>query len=292
MWIILAVLSAIGLGFYDISKKVSLKDNNVPAVLLLNTLFCALFMMPVIIFNGYHGNWGMGNSLQGHAMIIIKSFIVLASWLLGYFSIKHLPLTIAGPVNASRPVIVLIGALLIFGESLNLLQWIGIGLGFFSLFFISRLGAKEGFSLRSSRWLWMSIGATILGAISALYDKFLLRQFNSLEVQSWYSFYQLIIMGLAMLILMKLWKTSTPLKWRWSIILISIFLTGADLCYFYALSQPESLVSIVSMIRRGAVVVSFLYGVIILHEKDVKAKIVDLCILLVALALLVIGSNI
>ena len=35
---------------------------------------------------------------------------------------------------------------------------LGLVCGFASLYFISRIGAKEGFSVRSSRWLWMSIG--------------------------------------------------------------------------------------------------------------------------------------
>lgn len=290
MWIILAIASALGLGFYDISKKLSLKANNVPAVLLLNTLFCALLMLPVVAVKAAGGNWGMNNSLAGHGLILIKSMIVLSSWLMGYFSIKHLPLTIAGPVNASRPVMVLVGALLIFGERLNLLQWGGVALGFFSLFFISRLGAREGFSFKHSKWLWMSIGAAVMGAVSALYDKYLLQRFEPLEVQGWYTIYQLIIMGVTMAVIMKAWHLPTVFIWKWSILFISIFLTGADLCYFYALSQPDAMIAVVSMIRRGSVIVSFFYGVIFLHEKDVKAKTIDLCVLLIALGLLVAGS--
>lgn len=290
MWIILAIASALGLGFYDISKKLSLKANNVPAVLLLNTLFCALLMLPVVAVKAAGGNWGMNNSLAGHGLILIKSMIVLSSWLMGYFSIKHLPLTIAGPVNASRPVMVLVGALLIFGERLNLLQWGGVALGFFSLFFISRLGAREGFSFKHSKWLWMSIGAAVMGAVSALYDKYLHQRFEPLEVQGWYTIYQLIIMGVTMAVIMKAWHQPTVFIWKWSILFISIFLTGADLCYFYALSQPDAMIAVVSMIRRGSVIVSFFYGVIFLHEKDVKAKTIDLCVLLIALGLLVAGS--
>lgn len=290
MWIFTAILSALGLGCYDIAKKLSLKDNNVPAVLLINTLLCALIMLPIIVFKAAHGNYGFNNSIIGHAQIIVKSIIVLTSWLLGYFSIKHLPLTIAGPINASRPVMVLVGALLIFGERLNTLQWCGVALGFFSLFFISRLGAKEGFSFRQSKWLWMSIGAALTGAISALYDKYLLQRYEPLEVQGWYSLYQLLIMGITMGILMKVWHNPTPFRWRWSIVLISVFLTGADIAYFYALSQPGAMIAIVSMIRRGSVIVSFFYGVIFLHETHVKAKLIDLAILLIALGLLVVGS--
>ena len=298
MWIALALVSALCLGFYDIFKKLSVRGNDVLMVLMLNTIFGALYMSPFLISGLCHGNWGFGNSVHGHLLILLKSAIVLCSWLLGYFAIKHLPLTVQGPINASRPVLVLVGALLIFGERLNWLQWAGILLGFASLFFISRIGAKEGFSLRHSRWIWMSIGATIFGAISALYDKYLLKSFDPIEVQSWYSLYQCIIMTSAILII-KASRTYAPhapgsaperFHWRWTIPCIALFLTVADMCYFYALSLPGSMIAVVSMIRRGSVIVSFIYGVLILREKNVGPKLVDLSILLLSLLLLVLGS--
>ena len=175
MWIVLAIVSALCLGVYDVFKKLSLNANNVLIVLFLNTLFSSLLMAPIIVSGLVDGDIGLGGNITGHLYIVVKAFIVLTSWLLGYYGIKHLPLTIAGPINASRPVIVLVGALLIFGERLNLLQWIGIALGLWSLYFISRIGGKEGFSLKHSRWLWMSLGATFMGAVSALYDKYLLK---------------------------------------------------------------------------------------------------------------------
>lgn len=292
MWVILALLSALCLGFYDIFKKISLKGNNVLAVLMLNTVFGALYMSPFLIDGIVHGNWGFGNSFVGHLQIIIKSIIVLGSWLLGYFAIKHLPLTVQGPINASRPVLVLVGALVVFGERLNWIQWIGILLGFTSLFFISRIGAKEGFTFRHSKWIWMSIGATCLGAISALYDKFLLKSFDPIEVQAWYSLYQCFIMVAAISIIRgKGQQTGDKFVWRWSIPCIALFLTIADMAYFYSLSFESSMVAIVSMIRRGSVIVSFVYGVLALREKNIKSKLIDLGILLLSLALLVIGSQ-
>lgn len=290
MWVLLATVSALCLGFYDVMKKLSLERNNVLGVLFLNCLFGAMLMSPVVITGALAGNWGLGNSLAGHGFILIKSAIVLSSWALGYASIKHLPLTIAGPVNASRPVLVLVGALLLFGERLNGWQWAGVLLGFWSLFFISRVGGREGFSLRTSRWLWMAIGATSLGAVSALYDKYLMTRFEPLEVQAWYSLYQLVIMGLTIGILFRVSPQGTRLQWRWTIPLISVFLTVADLAYFYSLSMEGSMIAVVSMIRRGSVIVSFFYGFIALHETNIKLKLFDLTILLIGLTFLVIGS--
>lgn len=291
MWVILAISSAVCLGFYDIFKKLSVTANNVLTVLLLNTLFGTLLMSPVIVGGAVHGDFGLGNSLTGHLLIMLKSAIVLASWILGYFSIKHLPLTITGPVNATRPILVLVGALLIFGETLNALQWCGILLGFTSLYLVSRIGRKEGHSIVHDRWLWMSIGAMVMGAVSGLYDKWLLRSYEPLQVQAWYSLYQLIIMGITVLLLKRAGHDRTPFRWKWTIPCIALFLTIADMAYFYALSYDDSMISVVSMIRRGSVIVSFLYGVIVLREKNLRLKLVDLSVLLVGLVLLVLGSK-
>jgi transporter family protein len=290
MWLLLAVVSSLCLGFYDIFKKISLTGNNVLSVLFLNTLFGALFLSPIVVAGIVSGDFGFGGVASNHLYILLKSFIVLTSWILGYFGMKHLPITITGPVNATRPVLVLVGAIVVFGEQLNLLQWLGIALGFTSLFFISRIGSREGFSLRSSRWLWFCLGAAFFGAVSALYDKYLLRHFHPLQVQAWYSLYQCVIMGITVLILSRTHHDSVPFHWRWSIPFIAVFLTVADLAYFYSLSLPDSMISVVSMIRRGSVLVSFLYGVIFLRERHIRLKLIDLAVLLASLTLLVLGS--
>lgn len=295
MWILLAICSALCLGVYDIMKKMSVRGNNVLIVLLLNTIFGTMFMLPVIAPGAAQGYFGLGNSGVGHIHVFIKAIIVLSSWLLGYFAIKHLPLTIQGPINASRPVMVLVGAVVIFGEHLNLIQWVGILIGFFSLFLISRAGASEGFSLRSSRWIWMAIGAAVLGAVSGLYDKYLMTLYKPLEVQAWYSLYQCLFMTLAIFSLRQINPTaagvSTRFTWRWSIPLISVFLTVADIAYFYSLSIEESMISIVSMIRRGSVIVPFIYGATVLHEGNLKAKTADLALLIISLGMLIAGSG-
>ncbi len=291
MWILLAFISALCLGFYDIFKKISVRDNNVLVVLFLNTVFGTLLMSPFLISGMSGSDVPLGGTWVGHARIVLKAVIVLSSWILGYFAIKHLPLTIQGPINATRPVIVLVGALAVFGERLNLWQWAGILLGFGSLYMISRIGSREGLSFRHSRWLWMSVGATVLGAVSALYDKYLMQFYRPADVQAWYSLYQCVMMGAVVAILRSSKNGhSQRFRWRWSIPCISLFLTVADLAYFYSLSVDGSMIAVVSMIRRGSVIVSFVYGVLILRERNVKAKVLDMGLLMLGLLLLVIGG--
>ena len=305
MWLILAFLSAALLGFYDSFKKKALEGNAVIPILFLNTLFSSLIFLPFIIvsyttdaldgslFHVASGGW------ETHKYIVLKSFIVLSSWILGYFGMKHLPLTIVGPINATRPVMVLVGALLIFGERLNIWQWLGVALAVISFFMLSRSGKKEGIDFKRDHWIWMIVGAALLGAVSGLYDKYLMASpadggvgLDKMIVQSWYNIYQCFMMG-AMLLL--LWwpnrKNTTPFRWHWCIVFISIFLSAADFVYFYSLSLPGAMISIVSMIRRGSVVVSFLFVALEYKEKNLKSKVVDLALVLLGMVCLYIGSR-
>lgn len=305
MWLILAFLSAALLGFYDAFKKKALGGNAVVPVLFLNTLFSSLIFLPFIVgsyssdvFDGtiFHvasGGW------EVHKYIVLKSVIVLSSWILGYFGMKHLPLTIVGPINATRPVMVLVGALVVFGEKLNGWQWVGVLLAVTSFLMLSRSGKKEGIDFKHDHWIWMIVGAAFLGAVSGLYDKYLMAPpehggvgLDRMIVQSWYNIYQCFMMGAMLLILwMPKRKQTTPFHWSWSIVFISIFLSAADFVYFYSLSIPGAMISIVSMIRRGSVIVSFLFGAVAFHEKNLKAKALDLALVLLGMIFLYIGSK-
>ncbi len=303
MWLSLAFLSAVLLGFYDSFKKESLGGNAVLPVLFLNTLFCSLIFLPFILLSY------CGHSLDGTILkvgdfggwtvqkwILLKSGIVLSSWTLGYFGMKHLPLTIVGPINATRPVMVLLGAMLVFGERLNLLQWAGVLLAVLSFFMLSRSGKKEGIDFEHNIWIYAVVGAAVLGAVSGLYDKFLMNPdglaLDKMTVQSWYNIYQCGMMGAMMLLVW--WpnrKKTTPFRWRWPIVFISVFLSAADFVYFYALSLPGAMISIVSMVRRGSVVVSFLFAALVFKEKNLRSKAVDLALVLIGMVFLYFGSK-
>ena len=305
MWLILAFLSATLLGFYDSCKKESLSNNAVIPVLFFNTLFSSLIFLPFIllsagtdvlddtIFHVESGGWDV------HKYILLKSFIVLSSWIFGYFGMKHLPLTIVGPINATRPVMVLVGAFMVFGERLNVYQWVGVALAVASFFMLSRSGKKEGIDFKHDRWIYFVILSAVLGAISGLYDKYLMASPNDggvgldrMIVQSWYNIYQCIMMGVMLLLLwMPKRKQATPFHWHWGIIFISIFLSAADFVYFYALSLPGAMISVVSMIRRGSVIVSFLFGAMLLREKNLKSKFFDLLLVLLGMLFLYFGSK-
>lgn len=313
MWVVYALVSASLLGLYDVFKKKSLQGNAVIPVLLINTVICTLFFMPSIV-GSLTGMISPDSSLyipdggwREHKLVVIKAFIVLSSWICGYFAIKKLPLTIVGPVNATRPVMTLVGAMLIFGERLNLLQWAGVCMAIFSFWMLSRSGKKEGIDFKSNVWVLLLVAAAVLGACSGLYDKYLMASsgagLDRLFVQGWYNLYQAVIMGIIMLLV---WLPErkralaqavpgtgpdyVPFVWKWTIPFISLALTAADLAYLYSLTMPGAMISVVSMIRRSSVLVSFVFGAVVFHEKNLRSKALDLVFVLLSLILLLLGT--
>ncbi|MDR3141109.1 MAG: DMT family transporter, partial [Tannerellaceae bacterium] len=293
MWVALAFISAFLLGCYDVNKKMSLNGNAVLPVLFLNTLISSLIFVPAIILS-YSTNVLDGTALhlpyaspEQHIAVFIKAAIVLSSWLFGYFAVKNLPLTITGPIKAAQPVMTLLGALLLFGERLNLYQWIGALLSVISFFLLSLSGKKEGIRFSHNKWIGFMILSALLGALSGLYDKRLMRSLDVMTVQVWFNVYQCCMM---VCILLFLWYPqrgkSTPFQWRWSILFISVFLVLADWIYFYALSFPDSMISVVSMIRRSNVLVTFAAGALFFREKNVRNKALDLVLVLIGMLFL------
>ena len=338
MWLILAFVSATFLGFYDTSKKASLRNNAVLPVLFLNTVFSTLIFSPFLIdyiggFGWFSGTFldtvpfdtGTQNPeaqhinalacrpgeaglpfnaladsdlhstesiINAHLLVILKAFIVLSSWICGYFGLKHLPLTIVGPINATRPVLVLVGAVVLFGERLNAYQWIGVLLTLLSIYLMSRAGKKEAIDFKKNKWIWCVGLAAILGAVSGLYDKYIMKELCPMFVQSWFNLYQMIIMAtICGLIWYPKRHETTPFQWRWTIPLISLFICLADFAYFTSLNNPDSMISVVSLVRRSSVIISFACAVIFFKERNLRAKIIDLAIILVGMAFIWIGTN-
>lgn len=302
MWVGAAFISALLLGLYDVAKKRSLAGNAVIPVLLLNTLFSSLLLLPYILdahidiglFDEQFlmEDYGYDNGLREHLLVVLKAAITLSSWLCGYYAIKHLPLTIVGPVNATRPVMVLIGAFVLFGERLNLLQWGGVLLTIVSLYLLSRAGRRESIDFRSNRYVWALFAAMLLGAVSGLYDKFLIAKcdIGPIFVQSWFGIYQFAMMCIIAAVMWLPRHAAEPFCWRWTMPLISIFVTLADFCYYHALDSEGAMIAVVAMVRRSSVIVTFLCGALLFGERNLKAKALDLVLILVGMVLLALGS--
>lgn len=315
MWIILSFVSALCLGCYDISKKIALRENRVIDVLTLSVcISTVLLSVP----------WGLSRvcpetmtatpffvpqlDLAAHGLVVVKSMIVLSSWVFAYISLKHLPLSVVSPMQATRPMWTLVGALLLFGERLNGWQWLGVSLAIGTVFVFSFRNKQTIRNTRhtpAGRYYVALALAILIGACSGLYDKYLMRSYDHNAVQVYYTFYQALMMvgvwvidrGLRMKKEQANWakkeqaKLGLELKGAWWVIgLISVFLVISDNVYMLALRDPDSLIAVVSTIRRGGAVIGFAYGLLFLKEEDPWKKLLCMLGILAGLICLAIGS--
>lgn len=299
MWLWAAIGSAILLGFYDVFKKDASSHNGVLHILLHATALSTLFLSPFILSSLF--GWGIGDhtvfemqrgTLNDHLLVLLKAAIVSVSWITGLFGLKNLPITTAGTIKASRPVFVLLGSILIFGERLNIWQWVAIIIALFSLWLLAHTSKKEGVDFARNKWIFCMWVAVLTGVISAMMDKYLMSSLKPMFVQSWCNFYISAIM-LVIVLLGKFAKSKyyVPYHHDWGVWLIAIFITASDFLYFLSLSSPGSMLSVVSMLRRSSVIITFICGALFFKEKNLRSKGLAMVILLAAMAILVFSSR-
>ena len=308
MWTLLAFISALCLGFYDISKKIALKENRVVDVLTISICVSALILSVPLLLSHFCPEMMTSThfyvprmDLQAHLYTILKSLIVLSSWVFAYISLKHLPLSVVSPMQATRPMWTLIGALLIFNEHLNTYQWIGVVLAIGTIFVFSFGGHRKTQNKLSNlssqdKWYYIALALAILiGACSGLYDKYLMRRYDHNAVQVYYTFYQALMMLISWTIINRKELRSSithlhSIQKVWVIVLISVFLIISDNVYMLALRDPDSMIAVVSTIRRGGAVIGFAYGLIFLHEPEPLRKVLCMIGILSGLIFLALGA--
>ena len=286
MWMYLGLLAALFLGLHNLCKKHAVQGNEVFPVLLGTVGSSFIFLLPFFIGSIYYPEFtkGLGFFIepipwQTHGFIFIKSAIMASSWVLAYQALKHLPITIVTPSRSAGPFFTFIGAILIYDEKPNGLQWVGFFLIIFSVMLYSKIGKKEGINFKRNKWIFAIIAATFLGASSGLYDKFLIQSLF-LDPQTllfWFSFYVILIL---LVILSITWfpfaDKRKAFKWRWTIPAVGILLTSADYFYFKALQDPEALIMLLSAIKRSQIIIAVVVGGLIFKEQNKRKKLVPL----------------
>lgn len=286
MWMYLGLLAALFIGLHNLCKKHAVQNNAVLPVLLgtITSGFLVLlpFFIGAIYFPEYTKKIGFYIApipWETHGFIFIKSMIMTASWILAYQALKHLPITIVTPIRSAGPFFTFIGAIFIYNEQPNSLQWVGFFLILFSVLLYSKIGKKEGIHFKRNKWIFAIIGATFLGASSGLYDKFLIQNLalNPQTLQFWFCVYTLLIL---LVILSITWfpykEKRTAFKWRWTIIAVGVLLQVADYFYYKALQDPDALIMLLSAIKRSQILIAVVIGGLLFKEKNKRKKMIPL----------------
>jgi len=299
MWLYLSALSAVFIGLYDVCRKRAIHNNAVIPLLFFSILVEAVMLLPIIVLSAVSphlltplGIYIPPFGLLAHFCCFIKAIIVVGLWLLGNFAVKHLPISIYAPIGASGPAWTLLGAMVVFGERLTPFQWAAFGVLFVSYYVFSLVGKKEGIVFHTNKWVILLVLSVLIGSGSALYDKYLVHTlgFSAVGVQVWFMMYSVPVMAF---VLLAFWwpvrAKHTPFKWRWSILLIGASLAIADVTYFKALGYEGAMISLVTAVRSGSVVISFLGGAFLFGEVQIRHKAVALVGVIIGVLMLLLS---
>ncbi|HXI73850.1 MAG TPA: DMT family transporter [Verrucomicrobiae bacterium] len=296
-WIAATLLSALFIGIYDLCTKHAVRANAVTPVLFLSTLTGATVWFVLLLAQAIHPGF-LSPSLvpdaltwKQHLQLLLKSGIVAASWVGTYFALKHLPLSLGAPIRAMSPMLTLFGAILILGERPTGLEIFGILITLGSFVGLSVAGSREGIHFHRDKWVWFLITGTLFGAVSSLYDKYLLGtlKFSVPTVQCWFQIYLLVFFApFALGWKLRLWQRN-EFHWRWSVPCIALALLVADYAYFWALRNPDALISLVMSLRRASTLVAFAGGLYFFRESNGWKKLPAVIGILIGIVLTLLG---
>ncbi|NIJ45848.1 drug/metabolite transporter (DMT)-like permease [Wenyingzhuangia heitensis] len=300
MWIYFGLLAALFLSFNALARKRSVTGNAVFPVLLVSNATSLLLLLPAFIGSIFYaeqmkniGFYMPSISLEDHFLIGIKSVLMTCSWILNFYALKHLPITIVTPIRGAGPFFTFIGAVIIYHESPELLQWIGFFLIIISMIFYSRIGKKEGIVFKNNKWILAIVGATFFGSVSGLYDKFLFqyKDYEVLTVQWWFFFYVTFFMLLLVLFVYKPNKDKMgKFKLHWTILASGVLIFLADYFYFKGLQDPEALIMIMSAVKRSQILFTVLIGGLIFKEQNRRMKLIPLLGILIGVFCILYSS--
>lgn len=307
-WAALSLTSAFFLGFYDICQKHALRGNPVIPVLCVSTgtaatIWGALLTLQMVAPGALPQALHVPPlSLVEHAELFVKSAIVASSWMCTYLAVKHLPISLAAPIRATSPLWTLGAAIVLLGERPSLLQLLGILTTLLSFFGLSLVGRLEGVHFHRNRWVGFMLLGTLFGAASGLYDKLLLGKLglSPATVQAWFSIYLLVLFAPLAYFSSRARRKRRErdsagdldagrFRFRFSIPLLALCLLIADFAYFYALRDPQGLISLVASIRRGATLIAFAAGVFVFREANGMRKLPPVLGIVAGIALTLLG---
>lgn len=267
---------------YDLCKKASVKNNSVFPTLFLTTFSGWAVLTLILVFSGRMGA-AVDIAPKHISLLLIKSLIVGASWTATYLALRTLPITCAAPIRASGPFWTLIGAILIFSEIPTLIQGVGMAFVLAGCIFFSLSSSKDR-AAGGFKAVALAFTGTVLGSCSALYDKHLMQGLGILPVTVLWWF----LGGMMVMYAVAAVFDHRGFEWRITMPLTGILLTASDAFYFTAIAMPDAQISVLSLIRRSSIILTFFIGGALFRERDICRKALALAAILAGVVLLCI----
>lgn len=277
-WIFLVLFYGVAKGLRDAFKKKALQKNSLLEVLFFYTFLSFIFALPF-------SSDAFDLNPIFHPALIFKSFVIFLSWMFSFRAIKHLPVSLVGVLDSSRIVFSMFMGSILFGEKMTFFRTLSMFLIMAGLFLL-RLGHKDASKKADTKYILLSFASCLLTATSGLLDKVLLTSssdihsfffkdavITSSQTQFWYLLYLTLFYGLYIVFTKTKISVRSCAKNYW-IILLAVLFVAADRALFTANSNPQSKVTIMTLIKQSSVIVTLILGKFMFREKDILRRFI------------------
>lgn len=293
-WVALGLLAGLVLGTYDFLTKLALQTKSVLVVVVLSSILGALLWAPFLVapysFGGVLRPLGLFPaqlSWRDQGVLLPKSLMMVANWVLSYYAVKALPLSISAGVRASGPLWTAFGAIALLGELLSAWQWLGLAVSMMSYYLFSLIGQKEGIRFHRNGWVLCMVAATILSSTIALYDKYVIAHLHLdlAGVQAWSAVQRALV---ALVFVPWIFQDLSPrrlLSRFWPVPLLGAAYIIAEYIYLSAVQIDGAMISVISVLRRTNLVMVFVLSALFFRERFIEQKMLAIGGVLVGIVL-------
>ena len=265
IWILFIFIYAFLKGSREGMKKAALKKSSSNEILFFYTLVGFLLTAP----------FSLQSALRTPLVYIFYSFIkaavVCTAWIFAFLAIKRMSVSLYGIMDLARMVFSTALGVLVLGEDFTLPKAIGVTLVIIGLLLVN---LKKDTSSKGVTFtvLIAALLNCFLNAISGTMENVLMKNMDSSQLQFWFMLFMTIIYGIVILIRKE--KISIKcLKTNYWIPIMSVSLIVGDKLLFEANANPLSQVTLMTVIKQSAVLVTVLTGWLVFKEKHIVYKL-------------------
>jgi len=278
MWLIAACLSAFFAGLTTILAKCGIKNTDSDVATALRTVVVLLFSW-VMVFIVNSAETIMSIEPKSLIFLILSGFATGASWICYFKALSLGDVNKVVPIDKSSTVLSVLLAIIIFGETENLvIKLFGTAMLAAGIFLM--IERKAGSQKQSGRgWFIYAVFSAVFAALTTILAKV---GITGVESNLGTAIRTGVVLLMAWCIVFAKGKHKQLKeigKRELLCILLSGLATGASwLCYYYAVQN--GIVSVVVPIDKLSIVVTVLFSYIVLKEKLSVRSFIGLCLMI------------
>ena len=279
MWILLAVLSAVFAGVTSILAKCGIRDTDSDVVTALRTGVVLVFAWIMVFVAGAQG--GIRDiSPRSFLFLILSGLATGASWLCYFRALSLGDVNKVVPIDKSSTILTVLFAILILGETDNLIVRLGgillIGIGTFLMIEKKQSSGET----QGNSYLIYAVLSAVFAALTSILAKLGIEGVDSNLATAIRTCVVLVMAWGIVFGKKKQGLVKQVGKREMGFIVLSGIATGASwLCYYSAISL--GVVSIVVPIDKLSILVSIGFSALVFHEKLTKKAALGLGLIVI-----------